>query len=603
LNESIHKINKENIVPTIEDFFVTLKKFILENDLSNDYIEIIDDTINSITSKASIVVIGEENSGKTNFINALTNATFNDSINTTKEILEINSFESTFNNDITNNFTLIDTPPLTLTLKRRDKLTEVYIPKSLVIFVVFCATKESHEDTWSFVNYVKNANSKGNIIFILQKADLVSPKELSFKLALIKNTSLKNGFIDPIVFASSSKNELLGKKNQSGFAQLNQYIKQNILTDNFKELLVLEKISTFNHTIIKITDHYLNLKNIEDNTEKEYDIFIINLYELLEKNKTSNKLYLESYAKKFDAILSDNSAKLQAFIQIGFFDNTSSAKSNFLYFTSSITTNYKNTSTNLFKNFLNEYEQSLSLLKDDLLNLFVTFDYKKLNIQQETVVSLISDNHTSTLKDIQFRLKDVSLETTFYDYLSTEYSGQLNSKHFKYKLYFTLIYLVVSFAMPIYFSISSFKTYQLDWYDYSFFQNFESYTHFIFNYLPYFIIYLIPIFTIFLFSGYKILSLMFKEKLQHTSKLLLELALLENAKDNNALRLEFNNLLNLEIGKVESSLFMHYKNLENTLSSSLFSHKKDMQVLDERLDTINKLSTSLDEYISFLQNL
>lgn len=190
------------------------------------------------------VIVGEVKVGKSSFINAL--------LQTDKEVckvapdpctdviqqivfgdqestIAINPFlkKITLPVDILRKIAIVDTPGTNTVLEHHTEITEKFIPISDLIVFVFEAKNPYRQSAWQFFDYISKEWRK-KVIFVLQQADLMEPDDLEVNKKGVIEYATKRGATDPKLFCVSAKMEQRGQHEQSGFADMRDYIRQTI---------------------------------------------------------------------------------------------------------------------------------------------------------------------------------------------------------------------------------------------------------------------------------------------------------------------------------------------------------------------------------------
>ncbi|KAF6144696.1 hypothetical protein GIB67_006188 [Kingdonia uniflora] len=166
--------------------------------------------LNDATSKLDepflVVIVGEFNSGKSTFINALLGRNYlkEGVIPTTNEITLLQ-----YSNDkehcerrpdgqficylpapILKEMNLVDTPGINVVLQRQQRLTEDFVPRADLLLFVISADRPLTESEVVFVRYVQQWRKK--IVFVLNKSDIYrNTSELEEAIAFIKENTQK----------------------------------------------------------------------------------------------------------------------------------------------------------------------------------------------------------------------------------------------------------------------------------------------------------------------------------------------------------------------------------------------------------------------------
>ncbi|MEM1323320.1 MAG: dynamin family protein [Bacteroidota bacterium] len=204
----------------------------------------VSDLRNRINDPFMFVIVGEVKAGKSSFINALLDAgkeickvaasPMTDTIQQivygeTEETISISPHLKKILQpvDILKEIAIVDTPGTNTIIEHHQAITESFIPASDLIVFVFEAKNPYRESAWAFFDYI-HSDWRKKIVFVLQQKDLMEPEDLRVNIQGVQDYAVKKGITEPQVFAVSAKQELAGKKEESGFAAIRDYIKGNI---------------------------------------------------------------------------------------------------------------------------------------------------------------------------------------------------------------------------------------------------------------------------------------------------------------------------------------------------------------------------------------
>ncbi|MEZ4906914.1 MAG: dynamin family protein [Saprospiraceae bacterium] len=322
----------------IEFFGLELKK-LLDKINYSDEIGIAQDVINRLNEPYMFVIVGEVKSGKSSFINAL--------LDTGKEICKVapspmtdtiqqivygvperEEFVSQYlkkiyqDNSILKEIAIVDTPGTNTIIAHHQEITERFIPVSDLIIFVFEAKNPYRQSAWEFFDYVKEEWRK-KVIFVLQQKDLMDESDLDINFNGVKDYAIKKDIKSPIVFAVSAKLELEGKKEESGFISLRNYISDHITNGKAAYL----KLEASVETLENIND---KLKSGMVLRKQQYDADIAfrnEIKDILDKqeSKTNHQteILVDSLLSKYDTIINKYKNKLSD--RLGFFTIVSSS--------------------------------------------------------------------------------------------------------------------------------------------------------------------------------------------------------------------------------------------------------------------------------------
>jgi GTPase SAR1 family protein len=233
-----------------------------------DLAETVSDLRDRIFEPFMFVIVGEVKAGKSSFVNAL--------LDTGREIAKaapqpmtdviqqilygpeeqeivINKYlkKIMLPVDILREIAIVDTPGTNTIVEHHQEITEKFIPSSDLIVFVFEAKNPYRQSAWDFFNYI-HEDWKKKIIFVLQQKDLMPPEDLAVNVEGVMGFAKKKGIENPLVFSVSAKQEMEGKKAESGFLPLRKYITQNITGGKAIQLKLgnsIDTATTINHRI------------------------------------------------------------------------------------------------------------------------------------------------------------------------------------------------------------------------------------------------------------------------------------------------------------------------------------------------------------------
>ena len=207
----------------------------------NEAMRIIKDKLLHLQSAALLVIVGEVKSGKSSFVNALLGEKVcevaPDPCTTgiqeliygeerTKTTLGENWEKLTVPKDILNKITIVDTPGTNSIIKNHQAITEKYIPQSDMVIFVFPAKNPHTGSAWDFLSLVRKDWHR-KIVFILQQADIASPKELQINQERVYQYARERNVRNPVVFSVSAKLEE-EREPDSGYSEFRKYLANTI---------------------------------------------------------------------------------------------------------------------------------------------------------------------------------------------------------------------------------------------------------------------------------------------------------------------------------------------------------------------------------------
>lgn len=198
-------------------------------------VELLVDAASRLSEPFLLVIVGEFNSGKSTFINALLGRQYLQEgvVPTTNEItllsyseVESENFERCEKHPdgqfmcylsvpILKEMNLVDTPGTNVILQRQQRLTEEYVPRADLVLFVLSSDRPLTESEVGFLQYVQQWKKK--VVFILNKLDLYrNSNELEEATAFVKENAMKLLTADDVtLFPVSSRSALEAKLSYS----------------------------------------------------------------------------------------------------------------------------------------------------------------------------------------------------------------------------------------------------------------------------------------------------------------------------------------------------------------------------------------------------
>ncbi|KAL5229956.1 hypothetical protein ABZP36_028732 [Zizania latifolia] len=173
-------------------------------------VDLLVDAASRLSEPFLLVIVGEFNSGKSTFINALLGRKYLQEgvVPTTNEIMLLSysdvdsesaercerhpdgQFMCYLSAPILKEMNLVDTPGTNVILQRQQRLTEEYVPRADLILFVLSSDRPLTESEVGFLQYVQQWKKK--IVFVLNKLDLYrNSNELEEATAFVKENARK----------------------------------------------------------------------------------------------------------------------------------------------------------------------------------------------------------------------------------------------------------------------------------------------------------------------------------------------------------------------------------------------------------------------------
>ena len=238
INQKIHtyRAQIDEIVKNLHELTIKINHQELAKTVS--------DLRNRIHEPFMFVIVGEVKAGKSSFINALLDTgkeitkvapqPMTDTIQQIvygekEEIITINDYLKKIMQpvEILKEIAIVDTPGTNTIVDHHQEITENFIPASDLIVFVFEAKNPYRQSAWNFFDFIHSEWRK-KIVFILQQKDLMPVSDLEVNFTGLQEFAEKKGMDQPRIFAVSAKDELEGKKEESGFKDVRDFIQENI---------------------------------------------------------------------------------------------------------------------------------------------------------------------------------------------------------------------------------------------------------------------------------------------------------------------------------------------------------------------------------------
>ena len=270
----------------------------------------VNDLISRLHDPFMFVIVGEIKAGKSSFVNAL--------LDTPKDICKVGPApetdtiqqviygekekETVINPhfkiieqpvDILQEIAIVDTPGTNAIIEHHQEITERFVPVSDLIVFVFEAKNPYRQSAWQFFDFIHTEWRK-KIIFILQQKDLMAVEELQTNLQGLRDQARKKGIEEAVIFAVSAKLEREGQKEESGFIEVRQFIREEITGGKIPLLKLNSHLDTAKQVVGKISH---GLQDRVNQNEKDID-FRKEITETLEQQ--------QGYSTKQVDILTEN---------------------------------------------------------------------------------------------------------------------------------------------------------------------------------------------------------------------------------------------------------------------------------------------------------
>jgi small GTP-binding protein len=175
-----------------------------------------------------LVIVGEFNSGKSAFINALLGERFlPEGVTPTtaqihildygqasgREVQEEGVLTVTYPADFLKEINIVDTPGTNAIIRRHEQLTQEFVPRSDLVIFVTSADRPFTESERAFMERIREWGKK--VIIVLNKIDLLEDQEVEQVLGFIQQNALALLGFTPEVFTVSSRLALKAKQAEN----------------------------------------------------------------------------------------------------------------------------------------------------------------------------------------------------------------------------------------------------------------------------------------------------------------------------------------------------------------------------------------------------
>lgn len=133
--------------------------------------------------------------------------------------------------------TLVDTPGVNDINEARAEITYNYIPRSDAVLFLLDGAQVLKQSERAFLEQRILRRSRDKLIFIIGKADLLSPDELAETQRYVRTNLLPLLEGEPAIFAISAKRALAGQLDQSGIPELRAFLSQYLAEQRGRVLL------------------------------------------------------------------------------------------------------------------------------------------------------------------------------------------------------------------------------------------------------------------------------------------------------------------------------------------------------------------------------
>ncbi len=208
-----------------------LRAVLTEFNASNEDIKILGETIKQLDELFLLVVVGEFNSGKSAFINALLGDSYLEEgvTPTTTRINILRYGETTERIVVSENehiiklpvewlseISIVDTPGTNAIIRSHEEITTLFVPQSDIVLFITSADRPFTESERQFLERIHDWGKK--VVVVVNKIDILQDdKELEKVNNFVLDNANRLMGISPDIFPLSSRNALLSKQGKPEF--------------------------------------------------------------------------------------------------------------------------------------------------------------------------------------------------------------------------------------------------------------------------------------------------------------------------------------------------------------------------------------------------
>jgi small GTP-binding protein len=258
-----------------------------DTNISTDDSRALRDSIAQLDELFLLVIVGEFNSGKSSFINALLGTSIQpEGVTPTTDRITLLRYgdeaddtlreafllDRTYPSDVLRQLTIVDTPGTNAVIRRHEELTQHFIPRADLVLFITSADRPFTESERTFLEIIKDWGKK--IVLILNKADILEGEEVEQVLDFIRGHAQELLGTTPDIFPVSSRRALRARANgddelwrASLFAEVERYIIETLDEETRVRLKLLSPLGVAEH----LCDTYLSA--IEERLKVLHDDF------------------------------------------------------------------------------------------------------------------------------------------------------------------------------------------------------------------------------------------------------------------------------------------------------------------------------------------
>lgn len=324
---------QENLLKDSRNLLNDLRSSLIQFGAAPEDHETLADSIRQLDELFLLVVVGEFNSGKSAFINALLGQKLlKEGVTPTTTQINVIKFGETQERRVENEnlhiltapvellaeLNIVDTPGTNAIIREHEAITQQFVPRSDLVLFVTSADRPFTESERAFLEQIRNWGKK--VVIVLNKIDLFQSKEeLDQVLNFIKENAHSLLGITPEIFPISARLALRAKLGEPGlwkaslFEALEQYVQNTLDNKGRLTLKFMNPLGVGTHLMnkyLQVTNSRLDLLKTDFST--------------LEDVESQLSLYQQDMKRDFDFRMSDIDNVLFEMEQRGqdYFDET-----------------------------------------------------------------------------------------------------------------------------------------------------------------------------------------------------------------------------------------------------------------------------------------
>jgi small GTP-binding protein len=256
--------NRKDLVDRERSLLGTLIEFLGDFGAPREDVELVRQTLNDLEELFLLVIVGEFNSGKSAFINALLGAEIaTEGVTPTTDRITVlrhsdeperrelreGILEKGHPNEFLREISIVDTPGTNAIVRHHEELSRSFVPRSDLVLFITSAERPLTESERGYLELIRDWGKK--ILLVINKSDLLNDDESSEKVRSFVSDGIRSmlGLTPPIFFVSSllarkAKNAQSGMERDalmtaSGLGKLEDYI-TDLLDEEGRVRLKLE---------------------------------------------------------------------------------------------------------------------------------------------------------------------------------------------------------------------------------------------------------------------------------------------------------------------------------------------------------------------------